>query len=299
MNSKEKAVVGLLGASGNLGSSFLREFNCSDAENTVSIKRIGRPNKLSEDFNITEKGIIQSGEGNFPDIIINLSNLYIPNPSHPQKLEMELAIVGVADAISKTVKESGCSVISASTYFQYCPRDIQPWSRYAELKIKAKEIIESTAALSGTNFTDFVLYDNYGGLDRNKFVDLLELSLLQGSRVNCTGGEQVLNLTHVSDLAAAFISEVKQFVNSEGVGSHTYELKSTFTVNLRELVLKAERASGRHAFIDWGVIPYRDREVFELWETGLNSPSNWMPKVDFESYIKRKFSRVSGKENSD
>jgi hypothetical protein len=100
-------------------------------------------------------------------------------------------------------------------------------------------------------------------------------------------------------LAAAFISEVKQFVNSEGVGSHTYELKSSFTVNLRELVLKAERASGRHAFIDWGVIPYRDREVFELWETGLNSPSNWMPKVDFESYIKGKFSRVSGKENSD
>lgn len=292
MNSKGKAVVGLLGASGNLGSSFLREFNCSTATSTVSIKSIGRPNKLSEDFNITEKGIIQSGNGAFPDVIINLSNSYIPSPSQAQKLEMELAILGVADAISKTVKQSGCSVISASTYFQYCPFDIQPWSHYAELKTKAKEIIEGAADFSGTNFTDFVLYDNYGGVNRNKFVDLLEQSLLYGSRVNCTGGEQVLNLTHVSDLVAAFISEVEQVVNFEGVGSQTYELKSTFTVNLRELVLIAERASGRHAFIDWGVIPYRDREVFELWETGLNSPSNWMPKIDFESYIKGKFSRV-------
>jgi nucleoside-diphosphate-sugar epimerase len=157
------------------------------------------------------------------------------------------------------------------------------------LKRIAKEIIRSTAESCGTNFTDFVLYDNYGGLQRNKFVDFLERSLSNGEQIDCTEGDQVLNLTHVRDLARAFVSEVQEFVNIECKGSQTYELRSDFTVNLRDLVLKAERSSGRKASINWGAIPYREREVFELWETGFSRPSEWRPEVKFESYIEERF----------
>jgi nucleoside-diphosphate-sugar epimerase len=292
MTVNQKIVVGLLGSSGNLGSTFLYKFGKRKTIPEISVKSIGRPSKLSEDFNITKDGVIKSREGIFPDVIVNLSNSYFPQPNPQQKVEMEVAILGVAGAISNTVKESGCSVISASTYFQYCPHELQPWSHYSELKIRAKEIIQNVADSCGTSFTDFVLYDNFGGLNRNKFVDLLEQSILSGSRLDCTNGEQVLNLTHVDDLADALVSEVEEMIQFEDQRSHTYELKSNFTANLRELVRISERASGRRASINWGTIPYREREVFELWETGLNSPNNWSPKIDFATYIEEKFSTV-------
>lgn len=289
MTSLKKTSVGLLGSTGNLGSTFLREVEKLRETPDFFVGKIGRPDKLSEDFNINEKGVIASEGGEFPSIILNLSNSYFPNPMPNQIFEMETAIIGVAKAISKSIEESGCSVISASTYFQYCPSEFRPWSRYSELKTIAKEIIRSTAESCGTNFTDFVLYDNYGGLQRNKFVDFLERSLSNGEQIDCTEGDQVLNLTHVSDLARAFVSEVQEFVIIEEKGIQTYELRSDFTVSLRDLVLKAENSSGRQASINWGAIPYREREVFELWETGFNLPSGWRPEVKFESYIEERF----------
>jgi nucleoside-diphosphate-sugar epimerase len=289
MTSIRRAVVGLLGATGNLGSTFLSEIDQFRESSDFTVRRIGRPEKISKDFNITNQGFITSSKGEFPDVVVNLSNSYFPNPTSEQILEMETTILGVANAISNSIKESGCSVVSASTYFQYCPSEQRPWSHYSEFKRVAKEIIRTTAESCGTNFTDFVMYDNYGGLQRNKFVDFLERSLSHGEQIDCTEGDQVLNLTHVSDLAKAFISEVDELVKSEGKGSHTYELKSHFTVNLKDLVLKAERASGRQASINWGAIPYREREVFELWETGFKCPSGWRPEIEFESYIEGRF----------
>lgn len=290
MMLEENAVVGLLGATGNLGSTFAREFR---ALTKWHLEIIGRPAKLSKNFNITEDGLIQSNSGKFPDLIINLSNFYVPNPNYEQDREMHKTILGVADAISNTIDEAGCSVISASTYFQYCPIELRPWSNYSALKMESKMVIESAATSRGVNFTDFVLYDNYGGLNRNKFVDLLEQSLLNGFEIDCTDGQQVLNLTHVSDLALAFVLEVIELSQTKHTGLHTYELKSDFTVSLRELVLRAELASGRRANVNWGAIPYREREVFHLWQTGFSNPPYWRPLVNFETYVKGKFSQTT------
>jgi nucleoside-diphosphate-sugar epimerase len=286
MTSTKKPVVGLLGSTGNLGSFFFHEIDQQGRNSSFVVKKIGRPEKISGDFNITPEGFITSREGEFPDVIVNLSNSYYPNPRPEQLREMETAILGVANAISNSIEKSGCSVISASTYFQYCPTEQQPWSHYSELKNTAKEIVKTAAESCGTNFMDFVLFDNYGGLPRNKFVDFLERSLLDGVQIDCTEGAQVLNLTHVNDLVAAFVSAVDELANTQGKGSQTYELKSQFTVSLRELVDIAERASGRRASINWGAIPYREKEVFELWETGFKPPSAWKPNIEFLEEVK-------------
>lgn len=147
-----------------------------------------------------------------------------------------------------------------------------------------------TAQSCKSSFTDFVLYDNYGGVHRNKFVDLLEDSLLNQKKFDCTNGEQVLNLTHVADLAKALIVEVDN-MNSRKINDiRTFQLKSKFTATLRELARIAENASGRKVQINWGAIPYRSREVFQIWETGFDAPSYWNPKVEFATYFEEKFS---------
>lgn len=294
MALKSKPSVGLFGSTGNLGSIFFREIEKQMSNSDCLVKAIGRPGNIPQYFNINKEGVITSKQGEIPKLIVNLSNSYFPNPTPEQIHEMESVILGVAEVISNTIRKSGCSIITASTYFQYCPTEFRPWSRYSELKSLAKQIIEETAKACGTNFTDFVLYDNYGGLPRNKFVDSLEKTLATGEEIECTEGAQVLNLTHVSDLSAAFISEVYQIMGGKNSGIRTYELKSNFTISLRDLVIKAEIACGRQANIKWGNIPYREREVFELWETGFDIPIGWKPQIEFETYIKKKFQKKIG-----
>jgi nucleoside-diphosphate-sugar epimerase len=290
MITDSRKVIGLLGATGNLGSAFIREFQKINTSSDLILTIIGRPGKLSADFNIMKSGMIQSESGEFPHTIVNLSNYYVPNPTPVQDYEMEETILGVAHAISKTIRESACTVISASSYFQYCPDEFQPWSHYAEVKAKAKVVMQESALDSKARMIDFVLYDNFGGLNRKKFVDLLVESLANGIEIDCTNGDQVLNLTHISDLAQAFVSEASGVANSELSGVATFELKSDFTVNLRELVQIAEMESGRQARINWGAIPYREREVFQLWDTGFHGPINWNPLKKFGAFINHKFS---------
>lgn len=289
MTQKVNSAIGLIGATGNLGSSFVQKFKELTGS---SLEIIGRPDKPSKNFNISQEGLIQTENGLFPNIIVNLSNYYVPNPNFEQANKMRKTILGVADAISKTIDEAGCSVISASTYFQYCPIELRPWSHYSALKSESKMVIESAATHHGTKFTDFVLYDNYGGKNRNKFIDLLEESLRSGLEIACTEGEQLMNLTHVSDLATAMVFEVIELDKAEQSGVRTYELRSDFTISLRELVRKAETASGKRANINWGAIPYREKEVFDLWQTGLNKPPYWKQSINFETYIKEIFSNT-------
>lgn len=72
MTPHNKIKVGLLGPTGNLGSTFLREFELHESRLNFEVGKIGRPGKPSEDFNITEEGIITSRNGDTPEIIINL-----------------------------------------------------------------------------------------------------------------------------------------------------------------------------------------------------------------------------------
>jgi len=290
MTTDSRKMIGLLGATGNLGSAFIREFQQINTSSDLILRIIGRPGRLSADFNIMKSGMIQSDSGEYPDVIVNLSNYYVPNPTPNQDHEMEETILGVAHAISNTVRQSKCSIISASSYFQYCPDEFQPWSRYAEVKAGAKVVMQESALYSNSTMIDFVLYDNFGGLNRKKFVDLLVESLDNGKEIDCTDGDQILNLTHVSDLAQAFVFEAARVVNSESNGIKTFELKSNFTVNLRELVEIAELESGRQARINWGAIHYREREVFQLWDTGFQGPTNWNPLKKFGAFINHKFS---------
>jgi hypothetical protein len=154
------------------------------------------------------------------------------------------------------------------------------------LKTDAQNTFIVESKNSNISFSDFVLYDTYGGSRRNKFFDIALDCQIRNQAMDASLGEQVVNLTHVEDIAEIVAKEVFSLIDARGKCEiRISELRSSRTLSLRSLVDEIDSISGEKLAVNWGALPYREKEVFELWESGLPAPSNWKPVRDLRSHI--------------
>ena len=279
--AKPKPVVALLGASGNLGSCLMRRHDRS----LLQLLPVSREIDHATGFFLDANREIAHSEGLKPDLIINLANYYTPLESSEDILKMEDAILGTAETLTKFITRYQTPVISASTYLQYAPEDMRPWSRYADLKRQAQERLLDVSVVAASNFADFVLYDNFGGRRRGKFVDELLNSIESGSPLAATPGWQVLNLTHLDDLADGLLRQICMMLSESTSNQKVMELKSSYNRTLRGLVDDINEMLEVSLNVNWGSLPYREKEVFEPWNTGLTAPEWWNPKFGFITWV--------------
>ncbi len=275
-------VVALFGSNGNLGSRVLK---ASLGENYILIP-VKRDNANATEFYLNSSGELSHKEGITPDLIVNLANFYSPLENAKNTQEMQQAILGLTSTIIKHVQKHGTPVISASTYFQYAPENMRPWSKYAEFKHRAQQEMVDCCTKEQTHFTDFVLFDNYGGRLRGKFIDRIIESLISGESIEATQGNQLINLSHIDDLARAFIEEMNKTLRIKKPELSIYSLKSDYTRTLREVVADIQEAIARRIDVSWGSIPYREKEVFHDWEIGLSNPPEWCPTIKFTTWVR-------------
>jgi len=273
--------IALIGYKGNLGKAI----NIELGKRGFAVTRIGREGDLETQSHLIPYKSINVKNSLKPSAIINLANYYTPAPDGPDFERMKDSIVGVATAIAEYNKIVQVPLISASTYFQFSPEALTPWSDYAQYKNKAREILIAAATLNEFAFTDFILFDNYGGERKNKFFDLAIESLTTGVKLPATCGEQIVNLTYVGDIVDAMIQELDSLLAIPSATRNTYELRSGETYSLKNLAMLIESTSGRSLNIDWCAIPYREREVFDLWSTGFGTPPTWIQKWNIPRYV--------------
>ena len=283
--TKSTPTIALIGYKGNLGKAIDIELN----KRGFNVVRIGRTGDLGTQNHLTPNESINLQSGLRASAIINLANYYTPAPDGPDFERMKDSIVGVAKAIAQFNKKLRVPLISASTYFQFSPKTEAPWSDYVLYKNQARELLSDRAISDDFTFTDFILFDNYGGERKSKFFDLAVESLNTGSILPATCGEQVVNLAHIEDIVDAIIQELNLLLRNSSTIQNTYELRSSETYSLKELALLIESNSGRSLNINWCAIPYREREVFNLWDTGFSAPPTWIQKWNVSSYIKSLF----------
>ena len=277
-----KPLVLIVGSTGNLGAVVMRVLLNMRVEVLPVSKFMG----LDSEFVIIPFEEIYSMTNRSPDIIINLSNFYSPNPSQEDYERMNDSIVGVSVAVANSASKWCSSIISFSTYFQYAPHEHSPWSTYASLKTEAQKILITESTNSNISFSDFVLYDTYGGSRKNKFFDLALDCQKSNQAMDASPGKQVVNLSHVEDIAEAVAKEVFSMIDNGGeCAIKISELRSSNTLSLRNLVEEINSVSGKKLAVNWGALPYRQKEVFQLWETGLPTPAIWKPVRELRSYI--------------
>lgn len=279
--NKKREIVALIGASGNLGQALKRNLEGFDFE-VLPIFRPETPN--AKFFCIPYQTIITSGIK--PNLIINASNFYSPSASVENINRMHDSIVGVAKSIANANVEWRVPVVSFSSYFQFAPLNSKPWSIYSQLKDEAFALLAESSTSLKQNHWDFMLYDTYGGIYRGKFLDKLSDIIRFSGAMDATLGEQEINLTHIEDIARNVASLLRMYFDGSLISStRRFQIKHPITYSLKSLACLAEVTLGRRLPINWGVIPYREKEVFKLWEVDLPMFEGFTHRYELNEYF--------------
>jgi hypothetical protein len=263
-----------IGTGGNLGSYFVK-----NSRHRHCISSTVRESEPTRDFSLITWDKIYLPEKYRPDFIINFANSYYPSPNAAELRSMQDAIVGVAHSIFNTNLNFSAPIIAFSSYFQYAPIEMHPWSQYSILKDESFQIYES---MNSTKI-ELTLRDNYGGNRKDKFFDVALLANKNGSQLSANPGESIINLLHLSDICNGIDSVIDNLAS--GTNSAHFEFKARESHTLRNLVRLIDELSLKETSVNWGAYPYRDKEVFEEWECAP-TPPGWFPKVELADFIR-------------
>jgi len=270
----------IIGCTGNIGTLVFNEL-IKGGHNVACVKRAS--NTETGPQIILHRGV--TNVRNFePKIIINLANYYSPD----QKADfsrMKDSTLGVASAIANQNVQWKAKIIHTSSYFQYCPIEMRPWSKYADFKTKSLVTLEESCKINNVNLINFILYDNYGGKNKSKFFDLLIKATALGQNLNATLGEQVLNLINIQNIVSAIIYECNDNAQKNRGQILNYDLRSDFTRSLLDLDKIVCSVLNSESRVIWGSKSYREKEVFNLWDQEFDSPVDWAPKDNIYEYI--------------
>jgi nucleoside-diphosphate-sugar epimerase len=199
------------------------------------------------------------------DFIINAANSYWPNPNKAQIQEMEDSILGISETIKASIPFTNAKIITFSTYFQYAPVELMPWSEYSSLKNHALQEIENVCGQHGNHLMNIVLRDNYGGSRKDKFLDMAISANKSQTILQASPGDSILNLVHVKDIAEAIVRYLSSQSQHKEFLKNTYEISSENSYTLRELISFIDTHTKVPTIVNWGSHPYREKEVFKEW----------------------------------
>ena len=250
----------LIGKTGNLGFEINKYF---EEKNYKIFSAVRNPTSQYE-FLIKPNEPINLPKNTKIDLIINAANRYYVDPNPEEVLQMHDSIIGIAQSIY--LSNLSCPIIYFSSYLQYLPDEMQPWSDYTIIKSNATEIFNSYGKDRRTVTLELVLYDNYGGRRKDKFFDLAIDSAIKHTDLQATRGETVVNLTYVFDIVKSLESIIaSDLFNSINNINHSYSIYSADSHSLKNLVDLIEEVLKVRVPVKWGAIPYRKKELFEFY----------------------------------
>lgn len=275
----------IIGSSGNLGSELTPLLTQNYNVYTPNRNQFNSWLRIEKN---SDSGVLPSGLS--PDLILNLATYYSPKPSDLELLKMNNSIVGVAEKLSELNQVWNAPIVGISSYFQFAPKMFQPWSEYSEMKKKASDILRQSCATVQKDFTELVLHDNFGGGRKTKFLDILVDSYRSGNKLQATPGFSILNLVSILNLSQGISNVIESMLMNPTSGSTIYGIHSRRSWTLRALDQHISQITGLKSNVQWGALPYREKEVFEEWEK-QNLPASWIEDDHaIESYVKKNLS---------
>lgn len=194
----------------------------------------------------------------------------------------------LAEALSD---RPGTLLVNAGTYWQHVGgAAYRPAALYAATKQALEAILRYYSDAGLLRVVTLKLYDTYGpGDPRPKLLNLLLEAAVNGDPIAVTGGEQLIDLVHVDDVARAFVAAAGDFADADMPFFESYSVRSGAAVTLRQLAAAVEHVSGRKVHAEWGARPYRQHEMFEHWDAGPLLPG-WSPAVTLTEGIESMWS---------
>lgn len=224
------------------------------------------------------------------DGLIHLASLYITN----HKPEDVVNLINSNVRFSSFVLEAAAKTkipwfINTGTFWQnYENRDYSPVNLYAATKQAFESIAQYYIETDQIKFVTLLLSDTYGTNDtRPKIFNLWERIAKTGEILNMSPGDQILDISYIDDVVNAFyiLSQHLEFNSSVIKNGAVFAVKAETRYTLKKMASIFEQVSGCKLNIEWGKLPYREREVMIPYENGKAVPS-WVPKISIEEGIK-------------
>lgn len=179
-------------------------------------------------------------------------------------------------------------LVAAGSFFERRSgtADYDPVSLYAATKRAYRDILEFYARATPLRAAVVSLYDVYGPNDpRPKLLNLLARHAASGETLKMSPGEQLLDLVHADDAAAAFLRAERALSDSAEPVLREWCAASGERVNLKTLVALFSEATGLSPKVEFGARPYREREVMTPW-LGEAVPG-WKPEIPLKEGLRR------------
>jgi len=159
---------------------------------------------------------------------------------------------------------------------------------YTATKTAFRQFVDYYSKLDSYKYIHIVPYTIYGGGDsQKKIIDYILDSFESTVPVKMTKGEQVLDFIHIEDIVSFFIHILKnidQFI--ELPNGETLYLGTGKGTSIKELAALLEKKYGKKANINWGSLPYREKDVmYAVAPIGKLIELGWLPKIKIEDFI--------------
>lgn len=200
-----------------------------------------------------------------PDCVLHLASAR--TGAHSPELVEQLieGNIQFPTRLLEAMRETGVrNFVNTGTFWQhYAGSDYWPVDFYAASKQAFEDLLRHYTDLHGIAAVTLKLYDNYGPVDpRRKIVTGLVEAALEGRTLEMSAGAQVLDLTHVEDLAAAFALAVEQVRDAESGSNQSYFISGE-RISLKDLVATIAAKSPKGLDAQLGARPYRVREIMD------------------------------------
>lgn len=171
--------------------------------------------------------------------------------------------------------------------YRFGPSTIDNAYLYSATKTAFKQLLQYYADLSGYKFIHVVPYTIYGGEDsQKKIIDFIKDSFDASHPVLMTKGEQVLDFIHVKDVVSFLkfaVTHLDALVRIEDID---YHLGTGIGTSVRDLAAMMEAKYDRLCNIEWGGIPYRERDVmYAVAPIAKLLMLGWRPTCKLEDYL--------------
>ena len=284
----------ITGATGFIGSNLVKSLQAKSGSSITAIVRSKQAGEKIKTLNLdsylddgdTEHLINFFQERKF-DTVIHLASLYLKN-HQSQQIESLISsnVLFGTRLLEAAAKSSVKYFINTGTFWQYFDNKVySPVNLYAASKQAFEVIARYYQESSNIFFTTLYLNDTYGPGDTRKKILNIWKSMKDTDSLDMSPGEQQINLLHIQDVVYGYLRLIHLVQSGDLPKSTTYMLKSNEDLSVKQLAALFEKIAQKKLNINWGGLPYKDREVMTIWDGGTLVPG-WEPRVALAQGIK-------------
>ncbi|MEO8330914.1 MAG: NAD(P)-dependent oxidoreductase [Gallionella sp.] len=222
-----------------------------------------------------------------PDVVFHLASLFLSSHTLNDVARLIQSNVLFSVQLVEAMNENGIkNLVNTGTSWQhYQNREYSPVNLYAATKQAFEAILQYYVEAKAFKVITLKLFDTYGPNDpRPKLFHLLEKTASTQESLAMSPGDQLIDLVHIDDVIDAYLLAAQYVQTDAHAGHRKFAVTSGNPIKLKQLVQKYSEVTGKAIPVEWGIRPYRPREVMVTWDRGETLPG-WTPKIPLEDGV--------------